>query len=258
MKKLSIILSSFFVVLMFLGFSVAIAQAGPCSLPDFASASFSNPLKIDNPFMPLVPGTTSIYEPVPNPDNVVNTVTVTNKTKKITVSGKTIQCRQVHDFEKDDGVLVEDTLDWYAQDDNGNVWYCGEDTTAFLYDANGKLTGTDTSGSWTAGEDVAGLGVEALPGYVMLADPASGDCYQQEYYPGEAEDEANVMNLNAAVDLSNGNSYTNCLETKEWSTLELGAIEQKFYARDVGLVLNFEHQGQILRTELISVTPPKH
>jgi len=63
------------------------------------------------------------------------------------------------------------------------------------------------------------------------------------------------MRLNAKADLENGDSYEYCLETKEWSPLELGAIEQKIYARGVGLVLNFEHQGKRVRNELISVSP---
>jgi hypothetical protein len=34
-------------------------------------------------------------------------------------------------------VLLESTFDWYAQDDSGNIWYVGEDTTEFLYDDAG-------------------------------------------------------------------------------------------------------------------------
>jgi hypothetical protein len=90
----------------------------------------------------------------------------------------------------------------------------------------------------------------------MLAKPRPGVCYQQEFYPGQAEDDAKVMRLNAKVTLENGQSYEDCLETKEWSPLELGAIEQKFYAKGVGLVLNFEHKGKRVRNELISVTTP--
>ncbi|HYQ48526.1 MAG TPA: hypothetical protein VEP69_05635, partial [Thermodesulfovibrionales bacterium] len=148
-------------------------------------------------------------------------------------------------------VLAEDTLDWYAQDDDGNVWYCGEDTTEYLPGG-----GIDKTGSWEAGKDIAQLGETALPGYVMPARPKPGACYQQESYPGQAEDHARVMRLNAKAALNNGDSFRACLETKEWSPIELGAIEQKIYAKGVGLVLNFEHHGKRVRIELISVTPP--
>lgn len=251
MKNLFHFLLSIVMVIMFIGLSTGVAQSGPCDLPDFASVEFSNPTVIDNPYFPLVPGTTFVYEPVPNDENVVNTVEVTDIIKSITVNGKTIDCLQVHDSETGDGVLSEDTLDWYAQDDDGNVWYCGEDTTAYL--PGGEI---DKTGSWEAGQDIAGLEEIALPGFVMLAEPMPGVCYQQESYPDEAEDMAKVMRLNAKVELNNGDSYEDCLETKEWSPIELGAIEQKIYAEGIGLVLNFEHMGKRVRNELISVTSP--
>jgi len=237
-------------VMTFLGLSVGYAT-GACNLPDFASAGFSDPLTIDNPYFPLVSGTTFVYEPVSNDDNEVNTVIVTDNIKSITVDGKSINCREVHDYLTVDGVLIEDTLDWYAQDDDGNVWYCGEDTTEYIPGG-----GIDKTGSWEAGQDIAQTGETALPGYVMLAHPRSGVCYWQEYYPSQAEDQAKVMRLNAKVELNNGDFYRNCLKTKEWSILELGAVEQKIYAEGIGLVLTFEHHGKRVRSELISVTPP--
>ena len=258
MRKGLYFLTSIISVVMMIGFSIGIAQAGPCELPVFDVNNFDTSpqsttysANITNPYLPLMPGTVFEYEPVPNDENVVDTMIVTSTIKTITVDGDSIDCLQVHDFETVDGVLSEDTLDWYAQDFEGNVWYCGEDTTEYL-----EGGGIDKSGSWEAGKDVAGLGVVALPGYVMLASQKSGECYQQESYPSEAEDKAKIMRLNAKVELDNGNSYVDCLETKEWSPLELGAIEQKIYAKGVGLVLNFEHHGKHVRNELVSVTSP--
>jgi hypothetical protein len=94
-------LASTVAVMMFLGFSIGVSQAGPCELPDFASATFSNPTDIDNAYFPLKPETIFVYEPVPNSEEeyVVNTVIVTTGTKTITVGDKSIECREVHDFE---------------------------------------------------------------------------------------------------------------------------------------------------------------
>ncbi|MCA9624692.1 MAG: hypothetical protein KC731_36965, partial [Myxococcales bacterium] len=89
--------------------------------------------------------------------------------------------------------------DWYAQDDDGNVWYMGEESESFEYDDDGNLIGSSTEGSWEAGLDVAGTGEVAQPGFVMLASPAVGDRYKQEYYPGEAEDEAKVLAVDEPV-----------------------------------------------------------
>ena len=80
----------------------------------------------------------------------------------------------------------------------------------------------------------------------MLADPQPGVSYRQEFLAGVAEDMAKVLRLNARVSVPYGD-FEDCLETKEWSPLEPGAIEQKFYARGVGLVLVEEHKGKIVR-----------
>ena len=85
----------------------------------------------------------------------------------------------------EDGVLVERTRDYYAQDTDGNVWYMGEDSVAFEYDDDGNLTGTSTEGSWRAGRN------KARPGYAMPATPELGFRYFQEFAPkDEALDQA--------------------------------------------------------------------
>ena len=102
-------------------------------------------------------------------------VTVTDRTK--TIMG--IEARVVHDVVSEDGQVVEDTFDWYAQDADGNIWYLGEDTKEY---ENGKLTTTE--GSWEAGVD------GAQPGIILPANPEPGLEYRQEYYEDEAEDAA--------------------------------------------------------------------
>jgi hypothetical protein len=148
-----------------------------------------------------------------------------------------------------DYVLVEDTFDWYAQDDSGNVWYLGEDTTAFDDEAN-CLT---DEGSWKAG---AG---GAVPGVLMLSDPQSGDSYQQEFLEGEAEDWAKILRLDAGVSIDYG-GYLDCLMTKEYTPLSPGEIEHKFYCRlsqgGFGLMLVNELKGKTRRVEYIGTLLP--
>jgi len=243
MKKLNYFLASSIAAVMFLGFSTGILHAGSCELPDFFSASFTNPLDIDNPYFPLIPGTTFVYEPVPNEDDVINTITVTNRVKKISVDGKKIKCRVVHDVETVDGDLTEETYDWYAQDDDGSIWYCGEDTKEYLDDGS-----VSTEGSWEAGVD------GALPGYLIPAEDylESGYCYQQEFYEDHAEDMAKVLRLDADVSLEDGTLFDGCLETKEWTAIDPGNVEHKYYARGVGLVLIQELKEKSVRVELVS------
>ena len=87
-------------------------------------------------------------------------VTVSSETSEI---ANGIEAGVVRDTVTEDGELVEDTLDWYAQDADGNVWYLGEDTAEF---ENGKLASRE--GACEAGVD------GALPGIIMPADPAAG------------------------------------------------------------------------------------
>src|SRR5258705_13140923 len=91
--------------------------------PVFNPADFV--LGIDNPYMTLEPGTTYVYEN-DGTGELVHTET-TRETKVI----DGVVCTVVHDSSTVDGELEEDTLDYFAQDKSGNVWYFGEDTKQF-------------------------------------------------------------------------------------------------------------------------------
>ena len=77
---------------------------------------------VDNPFLPLVPGTTMRYRQTSDEGGQDIVVTVTSKTKLIAGVTTTV----VHDVASSKGQVVEDTWDWYAQDRDGAVWYFGE------------------------------------------------------------------------------------------------------------------------------------
>ena len=79
---------------------------------------------IDNPYFPLVPGTTFIYEGQTRTGFEHDEFAVTHNTRVILG----VTCVEVHDTVTLDGELTEDTLDWFAQDTAGNVWYFGENS----------------------------------------------------------------------------------------------------------------------------------
>jgi hypothetical protein len=189
--------------------------------------------------MPLVPGTQMTYAAVDEEGTASTiTVTVTDQTKKI---ANGVTARVVRDTAREDGQVVEDTRDWFAQDDKGNVWYLGEDTATF---ENGTLDSTE--GSFEAGVDGARAGV------AMPADPKPGPVYRQEYYRGHAEDNGQVLSTHELVDVKNGH-YDSVLLTKDTSALEPDALEYKFYAPGVGTVLALDIAGGSGREELLSV-----
>ena len=83
---------------------------------------------IDNPYMPFMPGTTTVFEGVSDGQRERNVVVVTDRTKVILGVTTTVVHDQVFSA---NGDLAEDTFDWYAQDRFGNVWYFGEDTAEY-------------------------------------------------------------------------------------------------------------------------------
>jgi hypothetical protein len=90
-----------------------------------------------------------------------------------------------------------------------------------------------------------------------LIEPSVGICYQQEYYEDEAEDVAKVLRLNATVTLENFEDlFEDCLVTKEWTQLEPGSVEHKYYAPGVGLVLIEELKEKSVRVELVEIIGP--
>ena len=222
----------------------------PDTVPDFEAATFTNPTQIDNPYMPLVPGVTRTYE-ADTEDGLEETVVeVLADTRE--VAG--VLSRVVRDRVYLDGHLIEDTHDWFAQDDDGNVWYMGEEVDNYNYDESWNLIDITHEGAWEAGEDVAGVGNIAKPGIVMEAAPEVGDVYNQEYYRCEAEDMAEVISLSESVEVPYG-SFDDCLQTEDWNPLEADSLEEKTYATGVGLVLE-ENPDTGERTELISVEGP--
>jgi hypothetical protein len=167
-------------------------------------------------------------------------VTVTEQTKEI--SG--IRARVVHDVVTEDGAVLEDTYDWYAQDKDGNLWYLGESTKEYK---DGKVA--STAGSWQAGVD------GAEPGIILPAKPSVGMAYRQEYYQGEAEDSAEVLSLDEWTEVPAG-AYEHLLMTKELTALEPDVLEHKFYARGVGPVLALSVSAGTGREELVELKHP--
>jgi hypothetical protein len=193
---------------------------------------------IDNEYFPLTPGTTFIYRGESDGVATREEVYVTYETKVILG----VTCTVVHAQDFEEKVLVEDTFDWYAQDVDGNVWYFGEDTKEL--DENGNVISTE--GSWEAGVD------GAEPGIIMEANPQVGDRYHQEFYRGVAEDQAKVLELDASICVRYG-CFDNVLVTKEWTRLEPGVVENKYYAPGIGFIYGVMVKGGDEFTELVRV-----
>ena len=217
--------------------SKARSASGSSYEPVLNPADFST--TIDNPYFPLPVGRTLVYRGVKDGQTQEDRVTVTNQTKTV---AEGITARVVSDVATHDGQLLEKTSDWYAQDKQGNVWYVGEDTAAYL--PSGKV---DTSGSWEAGVH------DAEPGIVMEANPQIPDAYRQEFLVGQAEDTAWIVDRGGSTTVPYG-TLRNVLTSLEATRLEPGAYDQKVYAPGIGIVREQALTGPAEYAELVSVT----
>lgn len=139
-----------------------------------------------------------------------------------------------------DGELIEMALDYFAQHRDGSVYYFGERVDNY---EDGELR--DHAGQWLSGE-----GANA-PGIIMPANPIVGTTYQSEDAPGVAEDMYTVVSLGEHVETPAG-SWDGCMKTKDFTPLEPGVTEFKYYCPGVGLVREEASDGVL---ELTSVGP---
>ena len=205
-------------------------------LPDFAAADFSTPRA--NPYMPLQVGrtvtmlATTISEGETVPELAVRTVIgpgpVIMGAPSITVVDEAFV----------EGRLVERTLDYFAADAAGNIWYLGEDVENFIYDDAGLLTGTDNHSAWMAGVN------GAVPGITMPAVLTIGEVLFQEHAPvEEAMDYAELVETGLTIDTTDG-QYTDVIKFYEASLADLDLREFKYYAPGVGMIRADEHLNE--------------
>ena len=195
--------------------------------------------EITHPNWPMKPGTRWTYRDTDEKGEVQDVVVVATADTKKLANGVT--ARVVRDTVRSGGELVEDTVDWYAQDSAGNVWYMGEDTAEF---ENGKIA--SRGGSFEAG--VAG----ALPGILLPANPEVGQKYRQEYFKGEAEDNGEVLGVNQLVEVPTGR-YSGALLTRDTTSLEPDVVQYKLYAPDIGPALAVGISGGAAREALVKL-----
>jgi hypothetical protein len=215
--------------------------------PDFSPAAFDadprNPSH-PNPYFPLAVGDHWEYSSDSGETDVVE---VQDKTKNI----EGVHCIVSHDRVLDsDGNLSEDTNDWFAHAQTGDVFYCGEETAQYETFAGDdppepELVGVE--GEFKAGRD------GAKPGVVFPGTPTVGVTHRQEFLIGDAEDVSTVLSTtysfghdadldqNVPADLANALcSNGDCVVTKDFSALEPDVTEHKYLAHGIGVFLEVE------------------
>jgi hypothetical protein len=204
--------------------------------PTIEASSFVS--TVDNPLWPLRPGAAYHYVGRRGHTPQTDDELVLQRQKQILG----ISCTIVRDTVSEHGRAIERTLDYYAQDTDGDVWYMGEDS---FEREHGRFV--RAGDSWLSGVD------GAKPGIIMPAHPKPGDRYRQEYYPpGQALDEAHVLGERGPVTVPYG-TFERVLVTSEFSPLE-PQTEEKYYVAGVGEILEHVVKGHHEEFRLVSYT----
>lgn len=193
-----------------------------------AQPLFSHPRAITNSFLPLATLKQDILE---SKDEHVERTAKPDVKKIFTIGGQTVAALAVEDKELADGKLTEITLDYFAQDDAGNVYYLGEDVDQYK---DGKISGH--SGGWLLGKDTQ------KPGWLMPAHPKVGDKFRSEDVPKITTEADEVVSVSETVTVPAG-TFQNCVKVEEHASD--GATEYKYYAPGIGCIKEVDSDGEL-------------
>jgi len=194
---------------------------------------FSRPREITNPYLPLATVKQDVLEGLEDGKKIrVERTMKPNKRRTYTFGDQEVDSLVFEDRVYMDGKLAEVALDFFAQDDNGTVYYLGEDVDEYK---DGKVVGHD--GTWHYGLDTR------VPGVIFPANPKLGQKWRSEDVSNDISEIDEIVSLSERVTTPAG-TYENCIKVKEY--LADGAIEFKYYAKGIGVVREVPADGESL------------
>ena len=196
-----------------------IASPSPSRRVDLEHPVFTNPTHITNPLFPIASTDQGLMLGAEGDVGLRQEVTLLDHTRTIRWAGQDIEAVVSQFVAQGDGRIVEVATDYFAQADDGSVWYLGEDVTTY---EDGLVTGH--AGSWLAGRDGPG-------GMIMPAHPEPGDVYRPENIPGLVLEETTVLQIDLTVEGPTGEVHGAILVQERPMG---GDLEQKLYAPGYG------------------------
>jgi hypothetical protein len=196
------------------------------------TTEFSNPRQIDNPYLPLTKFSRCELRGQEEGTRARVVRRLLDRTMPFEFGGRTVRAIVIEDRAFEDGELVERTLDYFAQSDDGTVYYVGEDVDNYR---NGRVVNHE--GSWMYGRDKAKLGV------AMPAGPRVGDRWRFEDVPGITVESDRVVSKLARVRVR-GKIYRDVIRVRERIHPQK-EIEYKLYARGTGLISELPPDGRV-------------
>ena len=209
---------------------------------------FGNPLNIDNAFFPFQPGRLKVFT---GSDHGTKTGAIDDyltATRTFRLNGKKVACRILVEEAYEDAELVERSFNYFAQADDGTVYYFGEVVDNY---ENGVIVNHD--GSWLVGV-VTPLGALPIPTVFMPANPELGDVFKPEDLFPIVDETAEVVGVDLDVLVPAG-KYKGAIAVEESTRLAPGT-ELKWYAPGVGVV-KVKTKGETLRLESSTLVQPQ-
>ena len=209
--------------------AVIAVSSGSADTP--STPVFSNPGKIDNRYLPLSAHRRCEFRGQDKDGTKTRSLlTLLPTSRRFTIGGQAVDAPIIRDNAYEDGKLIETTLDYFAQADDGTVYYLGEHVDTVH---NGKVV--DHKGTWIYGKDTDVLGVAMLP------SPKLDERYHLEDVPGITTESDRVEETGARAKVGR-TLYTDVIRTSEFIQPE-GDVEYKLYAPGVGTIVEYEPEG---------------
>lgn len=206
---------------------------------DLATPTFTHPTSITNLLHPTSQVQQTIYGGHVDDKPFRTEVSLLPGSRPITWQGKAVDTAVIQYVAYLDGRIHEVAIDWYAQADDGSVWYFGEDV--FNYE-DGKVA--DTKGTWVAGDTTPAA-------MIMPAHPRVGNVYRPENAPGLAFEEVRVDKVDQQIDGPSG-KISGAIEVNE---LHMdGTREGKVFAPGYGEFSTGSQGGDLEAASLASPT----
>lgn len=199
-----------------------------------AVTGFSDPRTIDNRYLPLSEFTRCELRGKLDDGSRERTLrTLLKRTRAFDVEGQRVQAAVIEDRAFEDGELVERTLDYFAQGDDGAVYYLGEHVANIR---RGRVV--SHRGSWLYGKHTDVLGV------AMPANPALGAQWRFEDVPGITVESNRVEEVGMRARVG-GRLYHDVIRVQEFNQPE-GDVEYKLYAPGVGVIAEYPPDGRVV------------
>jgi hypothetical protein len=219
--------------------------------PSARAQTFSDPLTSTNAYAPFEVGAIKVLRGKSDGERIHVVDDYQATTRTFTFSGQMVECHLLREVEFKDGVLEEISYNYFAEDDDGDVYYFGE--TVDIYE-DGVIVAHD--GSWLVGGptdpgDPIDTANAPAPTLFMPADPQAGDTWKPEDLFPIVDETVEAQNVTAKVKVPYG-KFQDALQVEETSQIPDSDPEKKWYVGGIGVV-KAKAKGEKLALEASSL-----